>query len=388
MSRMSDLGNKLYSGEVSYDFVRRRKIWYLASAAVLAISLTSLLVRGLHPSIEFSGGAVFETPANGHSVSDARAAVASEGVDPHVVQKVGQGRIRVQTGSLETQKADQVQTALADRLGIAEDRVNVSQVGPIWGGQITRKAIKSLAIFLVLLFVVLSIRYEPKMAMSAFVALVHDILITAGIYSLVGFEVSPATVIALLTILGYSLYDTVVVFDKVRENTAGLAGGSRMTYSSAANLALNQTLVRSINTTIIALMPVGALLFIGAGLLGAGTLKDLALALFIGLASGAYSSIFVATPLLCDLKEREPQMRALARRVEGRRAAAREPVPAGAIAAPSVPAAPSAAPAGAGAGAGSVSVDAAALAPRGRPPARKPAPRGGRPGRPSGKRKR
>lgn len=379
MSRFGRLASRLYHGEVSYDFVGRRRTWYLLSAALVVVSLASLLFFRLHLGIEFKGGAVFEAPAAGHSLSDARAAVATQGVTASVVQQVGQGRLRVQTGSLDVRTTDAVQRALASRLGVGVDQVTVSTVGPTWGSQITRKAIQGLVIFLLLLFVVLSIRYEPKMAGAAFVALVHDIVITAGIYSLVGFEVTPATVIALLTILGYSLYDTVVVFDKVRENTVGLAGGSRMTYSQAANLALNQTLMRSINTTIIALLPVGSLLFIGAGLLGAGTLKDLALALFIGLASGAYSSIFLATPLLCDLKEREPQFKALTRRVEGRQAAARQPV-AAAVGAGSVAVEPAGVPVDGG---------SAPVGPRpARPATRKPAARGGRPGRPSGKRRR
>jgi preprotein translocase subunit SecF len=194
----------------------------------------------------------------------------------------------------------------------------VQSVGSTWGDQITKKAITGLIVFLIVVIIYLSFRFEWKMAISAIVALIHDLVITAGIYSLSGFEVSPSTVIALLTILGFSLYDTVVVFDKVRENTIGLAGGSRMTYSQAANLAVNQTLVRSINTSIIALLPVAGLLIIGAGLLGAGSLKDLALALLIGLAAGAYSSIFIATPMVADMKEREPTFQQLARRVAAR----------------------------------------------------------------------
>lgn len=407
MSRTGSLASRLYRGEVSYDFVGRRKTWYILSGVLVVISLLSLIFRGIHPSIEFKGGAVFSAPAHGHSVSDARGVFTAAGVPPEVAQKVGEGQIRIQTAAIDPAdptKTTRLQQALATRLGVARDDVAVSQVGPSWGSQITRKAIQGLVIFLVLLFIVLSVRFEMKMALAAFIALIHDIVITAGVYSLVGFEVSPGTVIALLTILGYSLYDTVVVFDKVRENTAGLAGGSRMTFSQAANLALNQTLVRSINTSIIGLLPVASLLFIGAGLLKAGTLKDLALALFIGLMCGAYSSIFTATPLLCDMKEREPAMRALARRVESRQRSERHAVSAGALVG--------------GASTGSVSVAAVddedvaddldspaaeggaepgsaaartAAAGRSAGPARaarKPARRGGRSGRPSGKRRR
>src|SRR6185312_14274734 len=204
------------------------------------------------------------------------------------------------------------------RIGVADKQVSFQGVGSTWGSQITKKAVTGLIIFLIAVSIYLSIRFEWRMALAAIIALIHDLIITAGIYSLVGFEVSPSTVIALLTILGYSLYDTVVVFDKVRENIAGITGGSRMTLSQAANLAVNQTLVRSINTSIIALLPVAGLLVIGAGLLGAGSLKDLALALLIGLASGAYSSIFIAAPLVADFKEREPTYQQLARRVAAR----------------------------------------------------------------------
>ncbi|MEP6464262.1 MAG: protein translocase subunit SecF [Frankiaceae bacterium] len=393
MGKNGSIASRLYRGEVSYDFIGRRKIWYALSGAVLLISLLSLIFRGIHPSIEFKGGAVFEAPSNGHSLSQAKAVFTKANVPPEIAQNVGEGRLRIQTAAVDPKdptKTTRLQQALAKELGISVNDVAVQQVGPSWGGQITKKAVQGLVVFLVLLSVVLSLRYEPKMALGAFIALVHDIVITAGVYSLVGFEVSPATVIALLTILGYSLYDTVVVFDKVQENTRGLAAGSRTTYSAEANLALNQTLVRSINTSIIGLLPVASLLFIGAGLLKAGTLKDLALALFIGLLCGTYSSIFTATPLVCDLKEREPAMRALAQRAEGRRRAERS---AGRAVAPNLTGAVSVT-------GGSVLVDEAdegraeggqaapppaAPAPR---PHRKPAASGGRSGRPSGKRRR
>jgi preprotein translocase subunit SecF len=327
MSRLGVLGHRLYTGDVSYDFIRRRRIWYVASGVVLVISIVSLIVRGLSLSIEFTGGSQFVLPANGHSVEDVRPVLDRFGIggDKSVVQTArqtnGKTLIQVSTSQLAPDRSRQVQKALAQRLGDAPNDVRVESVGSSWGSDITKKAVEGLIAFLIAVVVYLSMRYEPKMAIAAIVALLHDLLITAGIYSLVGFEVSPSTVVALLTILGYSLYDTVVVFDKVRENTQGLGPHSKMTFSQATNLAVNQTLVRSINTSIIALLPVAGLLFIGAGLLGAGTLKDLSLALFIGLASGAYSSIFIASPLLCDLKEREPGMRELARRIKNRDAA-------------------------------------------------------------------
>ena len=321
---------RLYRGELSYDFVGRRKVWYAVSAAVMLLSIVSILVRGLHPSIDFKGGVVFQFPKAGHSISDARAAVTAVGVTPEVVTITGSGsdsRFRVETKALPQSAGNdvvqKVVESIASKFGLQDSDVNSQSVGSTWGSQITKKAIYGLLFFLVAVIIYLSFRFEWKMALSAIVALIHDLVITAGIYSLVGFEVSPSTVIALLTILGYSLYDTVVVFDKVRENTAGILGGSRMTFTDAANLAVNQTLVRSINTSIIALLPVVGLLTIGAGLLGAGSLKDLALALMIGLASGAYSSIFIATPLVVDMKEREPQYQQLARRVEARKV--REP---------------------------------------------------------------
>jgi preprotein translocase subunit SecF len=202
--------------------------------------------------------------------------------------------------------------------------VSTQVIGPSWGEQITQKALTGLAVFLVLIVVYLSITFEWRMAVAALVALFHDVFITVGIYSLSGFEVTPATVIGVLTILGYSLYDTVVVFDKVKENTRGIQTSSKMTYSEAANLAVNQTLVRSINTSVVGLLPVASLLFVGAYVLGAGTLKDLALALFVGIAVGTYSSIFIATPVLAQLKEREPAMAALAKRVNARRAGSRD----------------------------------------------------------------
>jgi preprotein translocase subunit SecF len=311
---MASLATRLYRGEVSYDFLRRRKVWYSLSGV---ISLVSLFARGLNLSIEFTGGDAFQFSSNGHSVATADAALTSAGIDPSnaTVQLLGGKQMLVQTKYVGNAKTSELEAALSKDFGVSENNLSPETVGPSWGSQITEKAIEGLIIFLVAVVIYITLRFEARMAAAALAALAHDLLVTAGIYSIVGFGVSPATVIALLTILGFSLYDTVVVFDKVRENTSGLGPQSKVTYSQAANLALNQTLMRSINTSLIALLPVGALLFVGAGLLGAGTLKDLALAQFVGLASGAYSSIFIATPLLAQLKEREPTMRDLATRV-------------------------------------------------------------------------
>jgi preprotein translocase subunit SecF len=319
------LATRLYRGDVSYDFLGKRRRWYAGSGLFLVISIVSILVRGLHPSIDFKGGDVFEFPKHGHSQAQVKSTFAKFNVTPEVIQTTGNGNFRVETKALPASPnapggdvVGKISSQLQTDFGLSAGQISSQTVGSTWGSQITNKAITGLIVFLIVVILYLSIRFEWKMALAAIIALLHDLLITAGIYSLVGFEVSPSTVIALLTILGYSLYDTVVVFDKVRENTIGLAGGSRMTYTQAANLAVNQTLVRSINTSIIALLPVAGLLIIGAGLLGAGSLKDLALALLIGLAAGAYSSIFIATPLVADFKEREPTYQQLARRVAAR----------------------------------------------------------------------
>ena len=320
MSRVGSLGAHLYRGEVSYDFIAKRKVWYTLSAIVLLISIVSLFTRGLTLGIEFRGGAEFRVTSPIATESNVEGTVAAEVKGNEiVVQKVGSQTIRVQTETLTSNQLQQVRAALAQRFHVPENSVSTQFIGPSWGHDISTKALRALFIFLALVLIFMSLYFEWKMALAAMIALVHDLVITAGLYSLSGFEVTPSTVIGFLTILGYSLYDTVVVFDKVRENTAGLAGGSRLTYSQAANLAVNQTLVRSINTSIIALLPIAAILFAGTALLGSGPLKDLALALFIGVAVGAYSSIFIATPLLAGFKEREPAMQALAKRVAARR---------------------------------------------------------------------
>jgi preprotein translocase subunit SecF len=319
MSRIGQVGSRLYRGEVSVNFVGRKRTWYSISGAILLISVVALLVRGLDFSVDFKGGAVFQFSAPSASVTQVQNTVSGDGVSGAVVQELtgSLGKSwQVQTPTLSNSETNTVENTLQNKLGAKN--MSVQFVGSSWGSQITDKAIEALIAFLIVIVLYLTIAFEWKMAVAAFVALIHDIVIATGVYALTGFQVSPATVIGLLTILGYSLYDTVVVFDKVRENTAGLLGGARSTYSQAANLALNQTLVRSINTSIIALLPVAAILFVGGGLLGAGELKDLALVLFVGMLSGTYSSIFIATPVLADLKEREPQYKALAKRVSVR----------------------------------------------------------------------
>ena len=319
MSRLGQIGGKLYRGEVSINFVGRQRLWYAISGAILVISIVALLVRGLDFSVDFKGGAVFTFPASSTtSLSQVQNAVTDGGVSGAIVQQVnGQTNgWQVQTKALTGPQTVTLENTLSSKLGVNTNSISVTTVGPSWGSQISGKALEALIAFLIVIVLYLSIAFEWKMAIAAFIALLHDLVIATGIYALAGFQVSPATVIGLLTILGYSLYDTVVVFDKVRENTAGLLGGARTTYSQAANLALNQTLVRSINTSLIALLPVAAILIVSTTLLGANNeLEELALVLFVGMLSGTYSSIFIATPVLADLKEREPQYKALAKRV-------------------------------------------------------------------------
>jgi preprotein translocase subunit SecF len=326
MSRLGDVGGRLYRGDVSVNFVSRQKLWYTISGCILAIAIIALIVRGLNFSVDFKGGSIFQVKAPNASISQVEKAVQDGGGGTVTVQKVGVGskaQWQAQTAPLSIGTTEHVQDSLAKELGINVNQISTTFVGPTWGSQISSKALEALIAFVVVIVLYLTIAFEWKMATAAFVALMHDILITVGIYALAGFQVSPATVIGLLTILGYSLYDTVVVFDKVRENTAGLVTSARSTYSQAANLALNQTLVRSINTSLIALLPVTAILIAGTVLLGTGELSDLALVLFVGMLSGTYSSIFIATPVLADLKEREPQYKTLAKRVAARAASPR-----------------------------------------------------------------
>ncbi|MFI0738635.1 protein translocase subunit SecF [Streptomyces sp. NPDC021100] len=322
MSRLGTLGARLYRGEVGYDFVAKRKIWYGISILITITAIVGLAVRGLNMGIEFSGGAIFNTTdKTSVSVEAAKETVETASGHTAIVQKTGEGKLRVQVSELDEKKSHVTQEALAKKLGVHPDKINTDIVGPSWGEEIADKAWTGLGVFMILVVIYLAIAFEWRMALAALVALIHDLTITVGIYALVGFEVTPGTVIGLLTILGYSLYDTVVVFDGLKESAKDLTKQTRWTYSEIANRSLNGTLVRSINTTVVALLPVAGLLFIGGGFLGAGMLNDISLALFVGLAAGAYSSIFIATPLVADLKERDPQMKALTRRVHAKRAA-------------------------------------------------------------------
>ncbi|MBA3524107.1 MAG: protein translocase subunit SecF, partial [Geodermatophilaceae bacterium] len=324
---MPSLGQRLYRGDLNINFVGRAKLWYKISAVLLLVCIVSMVFRGFNFGIEFEGGDSFQFPGSQQQLDQVQADVEAAGVQVGSAQVVGTDQILLRTPELDNDTSTRVAGIIGEAVGIDASDVSNSSVSPRWGSDITSKALQSLVVFLVLVSAFIALRFQPKMAVAALAALVNDLIVAAGLYSLVGFEVTPSTVIGLLTILGFSLYDTVVVFDKVDENTRGILGGSRTTYSEAANLAVNQTLMRSINTTLIALLPVAGLLFVGAGLLGAGTLKDLALVLFVGLATGAYSSIFLATPILCDLKEREPAHIALTKRVQARRASGRDVEP-------------------------------------------------------------
>ncbi|MBA2639459.1 MAG: protein translocase subunit SecF [Nocardioidaceae bacterium] len=316
------LGQNLYEGKVSYDFVGRRNRWYVISAFIVLVAVAGLVVRPLNFGIEFKGGVEFTivTAGTQEQVDTMLAAVDDSGVEvgTPIGNTAGADSVVVQTEPLEQDQADEVEQAMIDA---GAEEVSQERIGATWGEQIRDRALIGLTVFLVLvvLFIWGYFR-EWRMSVAALLALAHDVVITIGVYAWAGFEVSPATVTGLLTILGYSLYDTVVVYDKVRENTKSFATQTTRTYAEWSNLAINQTLVRSINTSITALLPVVALLIVGLAVVGTGPLKDLALALFVGMAAGTYSSIFIATPFASQLKEREPAVREHAKRVLARRA--------------------------------------------------------------------
>ena len=330
--RKRSFTHALYTGEISYGFIQRRKIWYTITAAVIIISFIGLLIRGLNLGIEFKGGVQFRAPAHvaTSTIDDVRKSVLSSGtpdMDATEVVSLGSDAVQVQTRALNNDETTKVQEAIAKATGTKMSSVTYSKVGSQWGEQITGKAIKALVVFLVLVMLQIWAYFRHwKMSIAALVALLHDLIVTIGIYALVGFTVSPSTVIGVLTILGYSLYDTVVVFDKVRENVQDIDKRD-YTFAEGANRAVNQVLVRSINTTIVGVLPVAALLFAGAFVLGSGPLEDLGLALFVGMIVGAYSSIFIATPVFTQLREHEPAMKEHTARVLRRRERAAQKAP-------------------------------------------------------------
>jgi len=318
MINFSQFGNDLYTGKRSIPFIAHRRRWYAASAVVVLIALLGLGVKHLNLGLEFTGGSEFRVAAASNiSNYESRARDAVQQVSPGQaanVTKLGtsSSTIRVQTEQLTDAQNNDLRAALAKEFGVGTNEVSASFVGPSWGQSVTQQALRALVVFLALTFVVMAIYFRTwKMSLAAMIALLHDMVITVGIYALTGLEVSPATMIGFLTVLGYSLYDTVVVFDKVRENTQEAFGNKRRTYAEAANLAVNQTVVRSINTTVVALLPIAAVLAMGFTVLGPGTLLDLSLVLFIGMAVGAYSSIFIATPALVSLRHKEPAVQQL-----------------------------------------------------------------------------
>jgi preprotein translocase subunit SecF len=332
------LWQRLYHGETSFDFVGRFRRWCTISLIVIAIGLVSLVTRGFNLGIDFEGGVVWELTQNDASITDAQEAVEAEGVEGVTVQTLtseGETRLRVESEALDLDTADKVTDRLAELTGTDAEDVSFTSVGPSWGDEISKKALRALIFFLIALTLYITFRFELKMAIPTIVALVHDIFVTMGVYSLLGFEVTPATVVSLLTILGFSIYDGIVVFDKVEENTNLVGSTHNLTYGDMVNLSLNQVLMRSLNTSITALLPVASLLILGSFVMGATTLEEFALALLIGLFAGAYSSIFIASPLLAVLKEREPRYRELKAKLAGRRpvdSPIDATVPAGAIA--------------------------------------------------------
>lgn len=309
MSKLKQLGNDLYSGNKSIDIVGRRKVFYIVGIAIVIASILVPIVKGGFVfGIEFRGGSEFRIDGAA-GVSQQIAVDAVQSVEPGtqpVVTTVGLDSVRIQTEQLDDVTSEEVRIALAAAYGVESGAVTSSFIGANWGADVTEKALIGLVVFLLLVSVLMALYFRTlKMSIAALVALVHDVVITLGIYALVGFEITPAAVIGFLTILGYSLYDTVVVFDKVRENTVDVEFSETTTFASQVNLAINQTLVRSVNTSVVAVLPVASILFIGAAVLGAGTLRDIALALFIGILAGTYSSVFIAGPLYVDLRSRE-----------------------------------------------------------------------------------
>ncbi|OBK40115.1 protein-export membrane protein SecF [Mycobacterium sp. 1245111.1] len=321
---------RLYSGTGAFEVIGRRRLWYTISGVIVAIAVVSILLRGFTFGIDFKGGTTMSFPRGTATVSQVEQVFRQTlGSDPETVVIVGNGSsatVQIRSETLSNEKTEKLRDALFDKYKPkgsdgrpSKKAISDSAVSSTWGGQITKKAVIALVVFLVLVSLYITVRYERYMAISALTTMVFDLTVTAGIYSLVGFEVTPATVIGLLTILGFSLYDTVIVFDKVEENTHAFQHTTRRTFAEEANLAVNQTFMRSINTSLMSTLPVLALMVVAVWLLGVGTLKDLALVQLVGIIVGTYSSIFFATPLLVSLRERTDLVRTHTRRVLRRR---------------------------------------------------------------------
>ncbi len=322
MRSMTQLGNDLYSGKTSFPFVQRRRLWFIIAAVFVIGAALVPFIRPIQFSIEFTGGSQF-TVSNPASFDQAIATEAVASVVPGAATRVttiSDQAVRVQTDQLDDQQTQDVSSALADGYGVPTSEITNSFIGPTWGADVTRQSLWGLSIFLALTFVILALYFRTwKMSVAAIIGLVDVLVITVGVYAVFGFEISPAAVIGFLTILSYSLYDTTVVFDKVRENTREDGEISGRTFAESVNLAANQTLIRSINTTVVAILPVGAILFIGVPL-GARTLSDISLSIFVGTIVAAYSTLFVAVPMYALLRENEAPMKAR----DGRILAARE----------------------------------------------------------------
>lgn len=323
--------SRLYYGHTNYSFVKNRRRWYTVSLIVILVGIGALFIRGLNFGIEFKGGTSWQVTNSSLTVSKAKTAISPLGLHQAVIVSLGSGKnttIEVQADlsrypvSQRVTIENQVTADLAKAANVSQSKISLNDVGPTWGGEITSKAIRALIGFFIAISLYIALRFEVKMALAALIAVVHDILVTIGIYAIVGFDVTPATVIALLTILGYSLYDTIVVFDRVKENVKDLVDSGKMRYSDGVDRSMNQVLMRSMNTSIVAIIPILSILIIGAEILGATTLQQFGLALFIGLTTGAYSSLFVASPILASLKEREAKYVQIASRVASREAKA------------------------------------------------------------------
>ena len=317
-SRLTQFGNDLYTGERSINFVGKRRLWYVIAAIIVGISILFPVVRGFNFSIEFRGGSQFVIA----NVADPNQQIAEDAVTsvaPDAVTKVtivGDDGVRVQTDQLTSDESREVIAALATGYGVPEEEVTASFIGPSWGADVTRQALVGIVAFLALAAIGMALYFRTwKMSFAAIVSLMADLIVTVGVYSITGIEVSPAAMIGVLTILAYSLYDTVVVFDKIRENTLNFGSASTRTFGEQVNLAVNQTLVRSINTSVVAALPVGAILFIGSFALGADTLRDISLALFIGIIVGTWSTVFLAAPMYAQLRDSEPGIRKLNQRI-------------------------------------------------------------------------
>jgi preprotein translocase subunit SecF len=311
---------RIYQGRTTVDFVGRKRTWFTISIVIIILGLASLGIRGFNLGIDFKGGSSWEVQTSHSTVAAITSAAEKAGLRDPTVEKLGSKTYQVTadinslSSDAQTALINKVANSLAQTAGVNTNQVSVTSVGPTWGSQITHRALEALIIFFIAVVAYISIRFEPKMALAAFIAMLHDLLVTVGVYSLFGLQITPDTVIAILTILGYSLYDTVVVFDRVRDNAGGILKSGDLSYGEMVNLSMNQTLARSINTSLVAILPVLSVLLVGADILGATTLQSYGLALFVGLMSGAYSSIFIASPLLAWMKEREPRFRELAER--------------------------------------------------------------------------